>query len=204
MKRHRLLIAALLAAVVMAIGARIWWVNANLPRIPLEYYEQGEWVPLEGAFQSSADEGTGGYSVMVEDATITTYDGYLEAHGDGTQELGGHGSARCVVDVTLRIRNEGTDQGGLNTFQMVLVPARANEYLICDVMNPDALWPQVQEGAGSIVSIRPGTEYVVHIPYVFNGNEEVYEREITDRSFTLLASRMPVRKMIEVTAGDAA
>jgi hypothetical protein len=106
--------------------------------------------------------------------------------------------------VTLRIRNEGTDQGGLNTFQMVLVPARANEYLICDVMNPDALWPQVQEGAGSIVSIRSGTEYVVHIPYVFNGNEEVYEREITDRSFTLLVSRMPVRKMIEVTAGDVA
>ena len=63
-------------------------------------------------------------------------------------------------------------------------------------MNPDALWPQVQEGAGSIVSIRPGTEYVVHIPYVFNGNEEVYEREITDRSFTLLVSRMVQRKSV--------
>lgn len=40
---------------------------------------------------------------------------------------------------------------------------------------------------------------MTHISYVFNGGDDVYEREIKDREFTLLASRMPVRKMIQLT-----
>ena len=123
---------------------------------------------------------------------------YLEKYGGTT--LDDRDGARCVVDVTLVIRNDGTEQGGLNVFQMVLTPARGNEYLICDVMNEEALWPQVESGADTTVSIKPGTEYEVHIPYVFNGGEEVYEREVNDRDFTLLLSRMPVRKMVNVSA----
>lgn len=201
MARRRVLAACLVAvaAVAVAVAARIWWVAENVPQIPLEHYGQGEWVELDGAFQNNADEGTDGYSVMVESAQLMTYDEYLEAYGEGPGEPGAKGDARCVVDVALRIRNDGADLGGLNVFQMVLVPARGNEYLICDVMNADALWPQVQEGASAIVSIRPGTEYVAHIPYVFNGGSEVYEREVTDTEFSLLVSRMPARKMVGVS-----
>lgn len=177
-------------------------VNENLPQIPVEYYGENEWVALEGAFQNSSEEGTEAYSIMVEEASLMTHDEYLKAYGDGTQELGSHGDAECVVNVTLRIRNDGNDQGGLNVFQAVLVPERANEYLICDVMNSDALWPQVQDGAATTVSIQPGTEYVAHIPYVFNGMEEVYERTVADSRFTLLVSRMPVRKMVEITLSN--
>lgn len=200
MSRRRAAIAAvaLVLVAVVAIGARIWWVNASLPKIPLECYQMGEWVALEGAFQNDASsEQTQGYSLMVESAEVVTYDEYLERHG--AAPTGTHGNARCVVDVALRIKNEGTEQGGINVFQMVLTPERGNEYLICDVMSENALWPQVEPNADSSVSIRPGTEYVTHVPYVFNGGEEVYGREVADRSFTLLVSRMPVRKMIAVT-----
>lgn len=203
--RHRRWLAVSLAVslAVVAIVARIWWVNVTLPHIPVEYYAQDEWVALEGAFHYRADEGTQGYSLMVEDATIMTYDEYLRAYGNGDEELGTHGDARCVVDMTLRIRNDGAEQGGIEIFEMLLVPRRANEYLICDIMNDDALWPQVEENASMSVSIRPGTEYVVHLPYVFNGlDTEVYGRTVEDRSFTLLISRVPVRKMIMVEAGE--
>lgn len=203
MRRRRALVAAFAVAAACVIAARIWLVNTTLPRIPLEYHDAGEWVELEGAFQNSAKEGTENYALMVESATIMTYDEYLRRHGDGSHQTGEHGDERCVVDVAVRIRNDGEDDGGLNTFQMVLVPERANEYLICDVMQQDSLWPQVQQGAGSNVHIRPGTEYVAHIPYVFNGGAEVYDREVGDRDFTLLASRMPVRKMIRVKADVA-
>ena len=199
MARRRVIAACLLATAALAVAARIWWVAENVPQIPLERYGQGEWVELDGAFQNNADEGTDDYSVMVEGISVMTYDEYLEAYGEGPQEPGAKGDSRCVVDVALRIRNDGTEPGGLNVFQMVLVPARANEYLICDVMNADALWPQVQEGASAIVSIRPGTEYVAHIPYVFNGGDEVYQREVTDTEFSLLVSRMPTRKMVVVS-----
>ncbi len=199
MARRRVIAACLLVTAVLAVAARIWWVAENVPQIPIERYGQGEWVELDGAFQNNADEGTDDYSVMVEGISVMTYDEYLEAYGEGPQEPGAKGDSRCVVDVALRIRNDGTEPGGLNVFQMVLVPARANEYLICDVMNADALWPQVQEGASAIVSIRPGTEYVAHIPYVFNGGDEVYQREVTDTEFSLLVSRMPTRKMVVVS-----
>lgn len=197
--RAGFIVGALALAAVIAIGVRIWWVNASLPSVPLEYYQMGEWVPLEGAFQNgTSSEQTFGYSLMVESAEVVTYDEYLERHG--VAPAGSHGDARCVVDVTLRIKNEGTEQGGINVFQMVLTPERGNEYLICDVMSEDALWPRVEPNADSSVSIRPGTEYVTHVPYVFNGGDEVYGREVTDRAFTLLASRMPARKMVVVTA----
>ena len=182
MSRRRAVVAVgvLALVAVVAIGVRIWWVNANLPSIPLEYYQMGEWIPLEGAFQNgTSSEQTQGYSLMVESAEVVTYDEYLKRHG--AAPTGTHGDVRCVV-------------------QMVLTPERGNEYLICDVMSEEALWPQAEPNADSSVSIRPGTEYVTHIPYVFNGGEEVYGREVTDHSFTLLASRMPVRKMIVVTA----
>lgn len=201
MSRRRVGIAVGILALVavVAVGARIWWVNANLPSIPQEHYQMGEWVALDGAFQNSASlEQTSGYSLMVESVEVVTYDEYLERHG--AVPTGTHGNARCVVDVALRIKNEGTEQGGINVFQMVLTPERGDEYLICDVMSEEALWPQAEPNADSSVSIRPGTEYVTHIPYVFNGGEEVYGREVTDRNFTLLVSRMPVRKMIAVDA----
>lgn len=200
MRWRRVLVAVVVVALVGAVVARIWWVNTALPQIPLEYYDTGEWVPLEGAFQNNADEGTDHYSFLLESAEVMTYDQFLKRYGDGTQALGEHGDSRCVVDVQLRIRNDGEDEGGFNAFQMVLVPERANEYLICDMMRDDSLWPQVQQGTGFDVRIRPGTEYVAHIPYVFNGNDEVYYRDVEDRSFTLLASRMPERKMIRVEA----
>ncbi len=198
MRKGRWWVPAALLAVATLVAARIWWVNTSLPQIPLEYHGQGDWVSLEGTFHNSSEEGTEGYSVMVEGAALMTYDEYLDTYGEGPREPGAHGSAHCVVEVTLRIRNDGSEAGGLNAFEMILVPDRADEYLICDVMNDDALWPQAQVGAGRMASVRPGTEYVAHVPYVFNGMEETYLREVTDTRFTLLVSRMPERKMIEV------
>ncbi len=205
--------ALLVVAALGVVGVRIWWTNESLPRIPAEVYEQNEWVELDGAFQNTTKEETDHYSLMVEGAQLMTYDEYLETYG--TEEatsgmeglmprspLGEHGDARCVVVVALRIRNDGSELGGVNMFQMALVPERANEYLMCDVMNEGALWPQVQQGAGKTASVQPGTEYLAHIPYVFNGGTEVYWREVTDRTFTLLVSRMPERKMIKVTISE--
>lgn len=198
-KRARLAVAVAVFVAAVGIAMRIWWVNTNLPSIPVEYYQMGEWVALEGAFQDGGDrEQTQGYSLMVESAEVVTYDEYLERHG--VVPTGSHGDAHCVVDVALRIKNEGSDQGGINIFQMVLTPARGDEYLICDIMSDEALWLKTEPNADSSVSVRPGTEYVTHIPYVFNGSDEVYSRNIADRDFIFLASRMPVRKMVRVMA----
>ncbi len=196
--RARVAGICLVLLAVACVAARIRWVNTNLPSIPVEYYQMGEWVELDGCFQDGGDrEQTRGYSLMVESVDIVTCDEYLERHG--AVPSGAYGDAQCVADVALRIKNDGSEQGGINIFQMVLTPARGDEYLICDIMSDDALWLKTEPNADSSVSIRPGTEYVTHIPYVFNGGDETYARDIVDRDFTLLCSRMPVRKMICAT-----
>jgi len=38
---------------------------------------------------------------------------------------------------------------------------------------------------GTLVNVRPGTECVAHVPYVFNGTEETYYRDVQDRRLTI-------------------
>ncbi|WP_277259930.1 hypothetical protein [Olegusella massiliensis] len=198
----RLIIPIVIAGLL--IGIRIWWVNHHLPQIPVESYKEKTWVPLEGAFEEVANEngeGTKHYSLMVESAVVRTYDDYLEAHGVTPAHRGAHGTTPCVVDVAIRVRNDGPGQGGLSIFSMVLVSERQNQYFVPDVFEKDSLWPQVQKGANSTISIKPGTEFVMHIPYVTNDvGADMYATPITDLQFYLLASRMPTRKLINVSA----
>lgn len=209
-KNRRLILCCVFALAAFLMAARICWVNITLPKIPLEHFDMGEWVELDGSFQMSSGEGTREYALMVESANVMTYGEYLAAYG-GDARRESSGNNRCVLDLALRIKRSGSpesvesdqsDTGGyINIFQTVLVPSSSNKYLICDVVGGKALWPQVQQGAGMQIHIRPGTEYLAHIPYVLN-TAEPYEEEIVEREFTLLASRMPVRKMIRVSVRE--
>ena len=195
-----MVVAIAAAAVAVAIGVRIWWVNETLPKIPLEYYEEGEWVALEGCFHyNSSSEPTQDYSVRVEGVSVMTYDEYMSAYGDRPEEIGRHGDQRSIVCVDLRIRNDGDEQGGFLLIAALLTPARGNEYLQIDIFSEVSLWPY---NAG--ISTAPHTERLVHVPYVVNAlDDEAYANPIEDREFTLLVSQMPVRKMIHMTVEDS-
>ncbi len=202
----RLLLALLGLVVTCAVGARIWWVNESMPRIPVETYGAGEWVALDGAFQELANEQTKGYSLRVDSAKVVSYDEYLRAHGVEPAEPSKFGDAKSVVDVAISVRRDASSSGdgGLNMFDMVLVPARKNEYFMVSIGGGEegcALWPQVQKNAGFWVSIRPGTEYTMHVPYVINSSgARIFKNPIEDRDFELVASRMPVQKLIRFSA----
>ena len=100
------------------IGVRIWWVNAypDPQFLPPEekIYQIGEWVPLEGNFQFTADECTEGYYVKVEDIQFCTPEEYAAQYGLDISlfQMGINGELpEYVADVTLNFRNEGTDEG---------------------------------------------------------------------------------------------
>ncbi|MFC2706111.1 MAG: DUF5028 domain-containing protein [Olsenella profusa] len=196
---RRIILAFALLVVASGIVTRIAYVNSTMPKIPQESYDEGEWVALDGAFQDVNSENTQGYSLKVEGATLCTHDEYLTKYGVTPDEPGKYGGAQCVVDVEIHVRNEGNDSGGLNMFEMVLVPTRANEYLLYD----SDLWAQVQRGGGDAVSIRPGTEFVMHVPYTVNSNEAgKYADAIRDRDFNLVVARMPRRMTIAVHVSE--
>jgi len=200
-RMRRVLIAVAAAAVAIAVGVRIWWVNATFPWIPHEYYEQGEWVALEGCFHYDADsEPTQDYSVKVERVTVMTYDEYMSAYGENPEEIGKHGDQRSVVCVDLVIRNDGDEKGGFLLIEALLTPGRGNECLQLDMFSDISLWPH-----HSGIAADPRTERLVHVPYVINAPDDgAYANPIEDREFTLLVSQMPVRKMIRITVEDTA
>ena len=50
------------------------------------------------------------------------------------------------------------------------------------------------------VSIREGTEYQIHLPYILNDFGKRYTTEMTDREFSYYISNLPVRHSIRVKA----
>lgn len=189
---------------VCALGYRVWWVNTHALTIPEEIYQMGEWVPLDGNFHYSSSENTKGYSIRITEIALTTYDSYLEKHGITPQHPNAHGNQTSVIDVTIEVKNDREETepvGGIDFLGTVLIPQANNTYYICDLGNENSLWPLVQPNiTTSRIAIKPHTSYVLHVPYVVNLiGEEIYRSPITDTTFDLLVSRLPVEKRIRVT-----
>lgn len=53
---------------------------------------------------------------------------------------------------------------------------------------------------GWTVSIKEGTEYQIHLPYMLNDSGKCYTTEMTDREFSYYISNLPVRHSIRVKA----
>ena len=189
---------------VCALGYRVWWVNTHALTIPEEIYQMGEWVPLDGNFHYSSSENTKGYSIRITEISLTTYDGYLEKHGITPQHPNAHGNQTSVIDVTIEIKNDREETepvGGIDFLGTILIPQANNTYYICDLGNENSLWPLAQPNiTTSRIAIKPHTSYVLHVPYVVNLiGEEIYRTPITDTTFDLLVSRLPVEKRIRVS-----
>lgn len=187
-----------------ALGYRVWWVNTHALTIPEEIYQMGEWVPLDGNFHYSSSENTKGYSIRITEIALTTYDGYLEKHGITPQHPNAHGNQTSVIDVTIEVKNDREETepvGGIDFLGTILIPQANNTYYICDLGNENSLWPLVQPNiTTSRIAIKPHTSYVLHVPYVVNLiGEEIYRNPITDTTFDLLVSRLPVEKRIRVS-----
>ena len=195
---------AISLVLVCALGYRVWWVNTHALTIPEEIYQMGEWVPLDGNFHYSSSENTKGYSIRITEISLTTYDSYLEKHGITPQHPNAHGNQTSVIDVTIEIKNDREETepvGGIDFLGTVLIPQANNTYYICDLGNENSLWPLAQPNiTTSLIAIKPHTSYVLHVPYVVNLiGEEIYRSPITDTTFDLLVSRLPVEKRIRVS-----
>lgn len=189
---------------VCALGYRVWWINTHALTIPEEIYQMGEWVPLDGNFHYSSSENTKGYSIRITEIALTTYDGYMEKHGITPQQPNAHGNQTSVIDVTIEVKNDREETepvGGIDFLGTVLIPQANNTYYICDLGNESSLWPLAQPNiTTSLIAIKPHTSYVLHVPYVVNLiGEEIYRSPITDTTFDLLVSRLPVEKRIRVS-----
>ena len=109
-----------------------------------------------------------------------------------------------MIDVTIEGKNEREETepvGGIDFLGTILIPQTNNTHFIFDLGNENSLWPLAQPNiTTSRIAIKPHTSYVLHVPYVVNlTGEEIYRTPITDTTFDLLVSRLPVEKRIRVS-----
>ena len=191
------------------IGVRIWWVNAypDPQFLPPEekIYQIGEWVPLEGNFQFTADECTEGYYVKVEDIQFCTPEEYAAQYGLDISlfQMGINGELpEYVADVTLNFRNEGTDEGYI---QFLYYRIYTQQDFSCFYPLPEvnlSLHPEMGDKLG--FKIYPGTESgptrfclgtEIEINWPVTGNLDIFPKY-------LQVSLTPERKLIEILELD--
>jgi hypothetical protein len=200
---RRQAMAGLAGALSLAVAGRIRWLNANDEGLEVIEHPMGEWVDLDGAFSDVSSENTKGYYLRVSDAQIMSYNQYVETYAtDGSTVREGFDVPSLAV-LTVDIKNDGHEgDGGLNLFEMYLVPVRMNEYLIEDADLFLLGETKLRESGsnGWKVGIKEGTEYQVHLPFIHNtSTPECYERQMNDTEFLYYVSNLPVRHAIRAS-----
>lgn len=203
-RRGCLALIVLVLGVTLLVAARIGWVNAHALPIEREQHEVGEAVPLDGAFfEYASSEPTQDYVVMVRGATRMSYNDYVRTYGlEGAKEREGM-DAKSVISVELEVTNNGDERGAFDVFSAVMVaPSRAN-YLIEDY----DLWALSEENIEPpqlMISVRPHTSYVTHVPYAINTyGDGRYAKDVPAGEYQLLLSKCPITKYVRVTPSEA-
>lgn len=194
------------ALLLAAYGVRVWYVNAHPYEqpAPVEHYSMGEWVNLDGTYLVADYQSPEGYSVKVNKAELMSPREYVEKYGAQGATLPEEGEKRSVVSLEMEIRHDGDGEVGLVLFEQRLIPERRN---IAYRYDPELWWeaePALKDMPG-VFALRPDSTYTVHIPFYFPANpdyfvpyDEAKRPEITDTSFELLLSNLPVETLVDI------
>lgn len=198
--KKRLISSAAILLLCVGFGVRIWYVNATAFSFPVEKYKMGEWVSLDGCFFESAAETAKGYSVKVIGAQKLLYADYMKKYHLSEDEDLGYGSPpKYVLDVEFAFRADKNSENGIQLFQYrinaiddsvsynvqstltaLTVPALANSYFMT-------------------FAVRPGTEHIVHFPFVLGHYPSgIWQEDTGKMPKYLTVSTVPVEKLIEV------
>jgi len=163
-----------------------------------------EWVELDGAFLNARSENTKGYSLRVTNAELLSYNGYIEKYGlDKSKKTEGLDEPSLIC-LEIELVNVGNEDGIIFIFECKLIPDRKNMYYLPGTV----LWAQSEslfpdDGSVRGIRVKEDSEYTVHVPYKININDDIdyteFKRPVKDRSFELVISNLPVRKVIVIT-----
>lgn len=220
--RHRVArraaVAAAFALLAVAIGARIWMVNADALAFPVETYPMQQAVSLDGAFAEYSVENTKGYSLTVTSAQRMSVNEYLDLYGEDEEGAARYREglglttdfdSKTLVVLEIQIQNDkgaNDERGYLDSLGWALTSAEK-----------PAIWPRVvsslldctipqAEGAWTFkLSIKPGTTYTLHVPFGYTTDREFpaangsyYSPVMEPGEYSLILTKAPVRKIVKV------
>lgn len=203
MKQYKKKWVALLLCLglVLAVAVRIWSVNAHAFAVNEKVYQMGEWIPLEGDFFYSEEEGTKDYSVRVSSAEVLSYEKFMSKFGK-TEDYLASANQHDIIMLKVDFRNDGDVQGGafirdsnlLNQYRSA-VYNKDDEYMKIanDTFTPDTFG----------ITVSPHTQASMY--YVYTTAERTdgvsYLDELSGQKNTkmyLVVSLYPTQKLIEI------
>ena len=212
MLRRRRLTLSLVAVccLVGLLAARIYQVNLDMLGYPEDIHGVGETVELKGAFAEYAHEDTDGYKVIVNSARLMSRNEYVaqyaaeQANPVANPQDKTDWSAPTLAVFDLTIRNEKSladERGYLDSIGWDVVPEREkHRWLRIDEVFRLSV-PQI-EGASQL-SIKPGTEYVLHVPFSsLTGSAfpapmgDFYASELSPGYYSLILTNVPIRHVV--------
>lgn len=168
-----------------------WYINSSVITIPVETYKVGEWVELDGAFQDVSYENTDGYSLRVKSAAIKSYSDFVREYGESEDYMEEDIRPELVLDVEFEFSNKGNTEGQIELFQYFV----EGRYFTM-VPNSSLWFLTVPKGEGQMgFVLDQDTSFEFHVPYIFRQMGSV---ELTGEKIHIIASRAPVKKMIEI------
>lgn len=200
---RRTALAAGGAAIAAALGYRINRVNAERVVIPEEVYGFNEWLSMDSCYLNTEVEAelTQGYRFMATGMSLMTPNEYLNRYArDGVTSIAtSDADEPCVATVSLSMRNDSTESGGVNAFTWRLVGNPYNDWLQIDSELYSHAVPELGDSMG--FAIAPGTESTTSIPFTAEdlvplASTGTQRRStISCNSFRLIMTNLPVRKM---------
>ncbi|MBR2834555.1 MAG: DUF5028 domain-containing protein [Coriobacteriales bacterium] len=188
-------------AVCALITGRIWQVNANAYRIPVIRHKMGEWVELDGTFLTFNGEHTEGYSLRVDQAEVISYNEYMRRYALEPAEVLHENEEKydsaCVPCLTITMKNDNNSDGYFHMFGALLTCVKpVNWYRVNMDMLEETERAYKGKGNGiADISLRPDTEYTLHVPFLQPNYDPVIPR-----IFEWRVSNLPVRHVIDIVA----
>lgn len=204
MKKLIIGIAAVLLA--MAIGCRIYEVNATAERIPLEIFEQEENVILGKEIFLDETENMEGYSICVLGAKIDTLDEFLEEYQwkDRTNPIfskTNRSYPENIVVVKIRVKNNNQTEDDSKSIYMLNYTLTDRSLCLkysselYEIANADIA------GGYANISLSPNSEVELNLPFPFQStvsDSPIRADTMKKRTLYLTVSLFPVKKCIRV------
>lgn len=210
--RFRVLGIGLLLFLTAVCGYRFWLVNGEQLPYSVSVHKVGDTVQLQGAFAEYSYENTDGFSFTVQSAELMSINEYVDRYSkDGAlpdlsyDTTDRDAATLAVLDIVIRNdKSENDERGYLDSIGWSLIPRNQKErWLRVDNQLFNLSVPQL--GGDYRLSIRPGTEYTIHVPFsttVTDGFPSQtglgHKPTLESGDYDFIATNLPVRHIVKV------
>lgn len=190
---------ALALLLIAGISIRIAYVNIYSPKLEVEKYAIGDWVPLDGSYLYSDKENTAGYEVRVIKSALLTYKEYIAKYNLPANVLEEELQPCWVLDLTMEFRNRGSSSDGcifLNGYNLYAEKDK-NSFNFNSSLTV-AVTPELPQMV--VFNVHPN-EKTKAISVPFTSAAMIVGNKIEEKGKFpkyLVVSTTPIKKMIEI------